>query len=86
MKFSNRQPRVRWMVLLVVAIGCLGASRVVAGDWPQILGPQRNGVAQQESLPDGWNKPPKSIWTFDVGSGFSGVAVADGKVVVFHRV
>ncbi len=38
-------------------------------------------------LPNHWpNSGPKLLWQRDVGSGFSGVAVAGGKVVLFHRV
>lgn len=67
---------------------CLITSRsVVAGDWPQILGPSRNGVGVKERLADSWpNEGPKLVWRREVGSGFSGVAVADGIAVLFHRV
>ena len=58
-----------------------------AGEWPQILGPNRNGVAANETLAERWPKGgPKLLWQRDVGRGFSGVAVAGGKVVLFHRV
>lgn len=58
-----------------------------AGDWPQILGPTRNGIAQNESLSDTWpDKGPKVAWTKKVGDGFAGVSVAGGKAIVFHRI
>jgi outer membrane protein assembly factor BamB len=57
------------------------------GDWPQILGPSRNGVAVDErlisSFPSGG---PSILWEHPVGEGFAGVAVADGVLIVFHRV
>jgi outer membrane protein assembly factor BamB len=59
-----------------------------AADWPQFLGPERNGIAGPGETvvagfpPDG----PKILWTHPLGSGFAGPAVADGKVVVVHRV
>lgn len=58
-----------------------------AGDWPQILGPQRNGEAESESLANSWPKDgPKTVWSIPVGSGFAGVAVAGNKVALFHRI
>ncbi|MCC7421763.1 MAG: PQQ-like beta-propeller repeat protein [Planctomycetaceae bacterium] len=58
-----------------------------AGDWPQILGPNRNGSAVQDSLADQWPQAgPPSLWNRDVGSGFSGVAVVGDRGIVFHRV
>ncbi len=59
----------------------------VAGDWPQILGPHRNGIAVDEKIADSWpTDGPKVAWQHTVGEGFSGVAVADGLAVLFHRV
>ena len=60
--------------------------QVQAGDWPQILGPDRNGVAVEESLADQWpDGKPKKVWEAKIGSGFAGVAVAVNQVVLFHR-
>lgn len=58
------------------------------GDWPQILGPGRNGVAAaDERLLTEWPADgPAVLWRKDVGSGFSGVAVAGETAVLFHRV
>ena len=57
-----------------------------AGDWPQILGPDRNGVAVGEKLTDRWPKSgPKAEWQVAIGRGFAGVAVVAGKVVIFDR-
>lgn len=64
-----------------------GESSALAGDWPQILGPHRNGIAENESLADSWpEEGPSTVWQRDVGRGFAGVAVADGTVVLFHRI
>lgn len=57
-----------------------------AGDWPQILGPSRDGVATGEQLHAAWNnRGPKRLWESPVGDGFAGVAVAGEKVVAFVR-
>jgi len=64
----------------------LMASSVLAGDWPQILGPQRNGHAQNETLAETWpDTGPQKIWQRDVGSGYAGVAVVGDACVLFHR-
>ncbi|MGL4549701.1 MAG: PQQ-binding-like beta-propeller repeat protein [Gemmataceae bacterium] len=57
-----------------------------AADWPQLLGPNRDSHSA-ETLPDAFPAGgPPAVWTRKVGLGFAGVAVADGKCVVFHRV
>jgi hypothetical protein len=57
------------------------------GDWPQILGPQRNGRAEGETLAAAWpaDGPPRR-WRYPLGSGYAGAAVVGRRVVVFHRV
>uniref|UniRef100_A0A7C4QP12 Pyrrolo-quinoline quinone n=1 Tax=Schlesneria paludicola TaxID=360056 RepID=A0A7C4QP12_9PLAN len=63
---------------------CLG--RANAGDWPQILGPQRNGHAVGESLDAAWPAGgPRSVWEVPCGSGFAGMAVAEGLAILFDR-
>lgn len=60
---------------------------VLAGDWPQILGPHRDGIAEKEDLADKWPEAgPPTLWQRPVGRGYAGVAVADGRVFLFHRV
>ena len=59
---------------------------LLAGDWPQILGPNRNGVATEERLRRDWgNEKPAELWQCDVGEGLAGVAVAKERVILFHR-
>ncbi len=58
-----------------------------AGDWPQILGPHRNGVADDEQLPERWPKSgPAILWRAKLGQGYAGPAVVGSRVVVFHRI
>jgi hypothetical protein len=57
-----------------------------AGDWPQILGPNRNGVAVGEKLADHWPaEGPKTVWQREVGGGYAGLAVKDNVAILFHR-
>ena len=69
----------------VIAIA-LGAS-AAAEDWPQYLGPARNGVYGGPALADAWGpQGPQVVWRMPVGQGFSGPVVAEGHVILFHRV
>jgi len=70
-----------------VAILPLVPSIVRGGDWPQILGPNRNGVASGERLADAWPAAgPQQLWEQPIGSGYAGAAVAGQNIIVFHRV
>jgi len=66
---------------------CALTNHGVSGDWPQILGPNRDGIAVGETLLEEWpDTGPKEIWQADVGQGFAGVAVFRNVVYVFHRI
>jgi len=56
----------------------------VAADWPQWLGPTRDGVATDKVAP--WKEAPKVLWRQPVGEGHSSPVVADGKVFVHAKV
>jgi len=67
-------------------IGWVGPAAAMAGDWPQILGPHRNGVADGEKI-QAWDAGgPRMLWTYPLGEGYAGPAVLGDRVVVFHRV
>lgn len=70
-----------WLVLL----GSLSPI-AHAGDWPQVLGPNRTGVAEGETLPDKLPADLKPVWSLPAGEGFAGPAVAKGRAYLFHRV
>src|SRR5438046_460188 len=72
---------------LVVAVFSLVEGRAQADDWPQWLGPQRDGVWRESGLlakfPAGG---PKVRWRTPIGEGYSGPAVADGRVFITDRI
>lgn len=72
---------------LVWAVTALATGAAAAGDWPQVLGPRRDGqAAADERLAASWPAAgPPVVWTSDVGAGYAGVSVADGRALVFHR-
>jgi outer membrane protein assembly factor BamB len=56
-------------------------------DWPQFLGPSRDGHYSGPELSAAWPKSgPPLVWKIDVGRGFSGPLVARGRVILFHRI
>ena len=58
-----------------------------AGDWPQILGPGRDGVAVDERITTDWpSGGPEVLWRQDAGSGFAGVSVRGELAILFHRI
>src|SRR3954452_16858319 len=63
------------------------AAAVRADDWPQWLGPQRDGIWREkgilETFPEGGLK---ERWRVSVGAGYSGPAVAEGRVYLTDRV
>ncbi|HVL12992.1 MAG TPA: PQQ-binding-like beta-propeller repeat protein, partial [Gemmata sp.] len=58
-----------------------------ADDWPQWMGPNRDNVWREtgivDKFPDGG---PKVVWRTPIAAGYSGPAVANGKVYVTDRV
>ncbi len=63
-----------------------GAASLRADDWPQWLGPERDSVWREtgivSSFPAGG---PPVVWRTAIGSGYSGPAVALGRVYVLDR-
>ena len=58
----------------------------LASEWPQILGPNRDGVAVGQQVRRDWGvEQPAELWQRGVGEGVAGVAVAQGTVILFHR-
>jgi len=68
------------MVMLVCAA-------VRAEDWPGFMGPNGDGTAAKAGLARTWpTGGPKVLWTVDIGPGFGGPVIADGKVYLLDRI
>jgi outer membrane protein assembly factor BamB len=81
---NTRRLRRLFGLLLIAA---LARAQADAGEWPQILGPTRNGKAANEQLAESWPAGgPPILWQREVGSGYAGVAIAEGIVVLWHRI
>src|SRR6266550_1690708 len=71
-----------WLILLAWS-----ATRSLSADeWPQWRGPNRDGVWKETGLVDKFaDKQLKLRWRVEIGSGYSGPTVADGRVYVTDR-
>jgi outer membrane protein assembly factor BamB len=77
--------RIRTLCLL--APGALLIVAAMADDWPQWLGEKRDGVWRETGIVEKFPESgPKLVWKLEIGSGYSGPAVADGRVFVSDRV
>ncbi|MDP6947038.1 MAG: hypothetical protein QF464_23010, partial [Myxococcota bacterium] len=72
---SRHPPLLASLVALTVALGLAPAAQ--AADWPQWLGPQRNGHSTETgSLVGTWGSDgPPTRWSRPIGTGFSAISV-----------
>ncbi len=53
----------------------------VAGEWPRFRGPAADGVSAETKLAAAWpEQGPAVLWRASLGSGYSGLSVAGGRV------
>ena len=74
-------------LFLALATLLISPGTLNADDWPQWLGPTRDGVWHETGIltefPPGG---PALRWSASIGGGYSGPAVAHGRVIVLDRV
>jgi outer membrane protein assembly factor BamB len=68
-----------WVVLVLLVYG----PRALAADWPQWLGPHRDGSTSETVAP--WTQPPRVLWRRHVGEGNSSPVVAGGRVFLHTK-
>lgn len=74
------------MTRSICVLLCVASSLLCADDWPQWRGPQRDGVWREEGVLQ--TLPPERLpyeWSVDIGPGYSGPTVAEGRVYVTDR-
>ena len=61
-------------------------AEVSPDDFPQFMGPSRDGVVDGRSLARDWQaQPPKELWRIDVGEAWSGFAVVGDAAVTLEQ-
>lgn len=64
--------------LSIAVVLCFSSAHA---DWPQWLGPNRTGISSETGLLTTWAKDgPAVVWEKELGEGFSGISVAEGRV------
>ncbi len=73
--------------LIVVALLWLLSVPTFGDDWPQWLGPQRDGIWRETGILDKFPEPgPVVRWRQPINPGYTGPAVANGRLFVMDRV
>jgi outer membrane protein assembly factor BamB len=76
--------KVNLLFTALVLFICI--STVSAQDWPQYLGPNRNSTSPQKGILRTWPESgPEVLWTVNVGPGYGGPVIKDGKVYLLDR-
>jgi outer membrane protein assembly factor BamB len=84
MKRVMKIKQIKIYVTLVILMA--GIANVIAQDWPQFLGPKRNSTSDQKGILRTWpQQGPEVLWTVNVGIGFGGPVIKDGKVYLLDR-
>jgi outer membrane protein assembly factor BamB len=82
---ARRRARAILFSYLCSAVFICGSA--LAADWPQFLGPTRNGVSTETGLAKSWpDKGPPVVWEREVGEGYSAPVVSGGTLILCHRV
>jgi outer membrane protein assembly factor BamB len=70
--------------IYTLAVALLCTATAAAGDWPQWLGPKRDGSSPDKIEP--WKDAPKVLWKKAVGEGHSSPVVTDGRVFIHAKI
>jgi len=76
----------RVLLIALIASWTVSCGNAFA-DWPGLLGPTRNGLADAGSeLPGKFSGAPEQVWKVEAGQGYAGPAIAGNDFVLFERV
>jgi outer membrane protein assembly factor BamB len=74
-------------MLRLAVVALLVTAPLAAADWPQFLGPSRNGIYAGTPLNEKWPPSgPRTIWKKQIGQGLSGPVVSGTRLILFHRI
>jgi outer membrane protein assembly factor BamB len=71
---------------ILIVLATLNAAFALGDDWPQWRGPSRDGVWHETGIVEKFSQPQLPIkWRAEIGPGYNGPTVADGRVFVMDR-
>lgn len=86
MTHDRTMESVTFCLLKTLLIFSIFNSVTSADDWPQWLGPERDGVWRETGIVEEFPPQGPSVrWRTPIDRGFSGPAVANGRVVITDR-
>jgi outer membrane protein assembly factor BamB len=72
--------------LTALVSGLSDGNRLLAGDWPQWRGPNRDAVSTEKGLLQDWKETPRLAWRASgLGAGYSSVVVSNGLVFTIGK-
>ena len=77
---------MRTQIALTGVLVFISAGTCLAEDWPQFLGPARNGVSAETKLIETFpEEGPEILWRQPLGTSMSGIAVSDGVAYTLYQ-
>ncbi|MDZ4687798.1 MAG: PQQ-binding-like beta-propeller repeat protein [Planctomycetaceae bacterium] len=71
-----------WSAALLPVVATAAEPGQPTHDWPQFLGPHRNGISDETGLLDRWpTDGPRPVWRVPGGVGMSGLVISRGQVI-----
>ena len=83
---SRCKNTIRLLLVLLVTFPVITGIELKAQDWPQFTGPNRNNTSPQKGLLRSWpENGPEVLWSVNIGIGYGGPVVKNGKIYLLDR-
>ncbi len=79
---------LRVIICIFAFVSSNSSISLLAADWPQYLGPNRNAIYPDKALTKAWpDEGPKVVWRKkDIGEGLCGLVISGERGILFHEV
>ncbi|MBW6501141.1 MAG: PQQ-like beta-propeller repeat protein [Bacteroidales bacterium] len=76
--------KIKLLFITMVMFACM--LDINSQDWPQYYGPNRNSISEQKGILRSWpQQGPEVLWSVNIGIGFGGPVIKDGKAYLLDR-
>lgn len=84
---ASAKPPTLHVATAVFLLLTLASTSTTRADWPQILGPNRDGkTTETEPLKTDWPAALIPDWSQNIGNGYGGAAIVKDSVYIMHRI